>query len=299
MSNMIQKLGSSQNVIFLIGIIITLKIRILDNKEKYKPLLEVFYFGDDLFKKNELVAFVLGTLLNIVFLIYVFPLQQQGKIDEAVYYLNYLIFYDTAIVIRNLYIVIKMYHSSIFKKTDLIEETNDASLTNPLVPNDDLFHYWLNKLDSEWIQRALTDDSYKKEYERNNHIKFEGKTNFELATLGDAVIKSCLSNILLDNVTKLSKAKEEYEKDSVLVKVIAKHYNLVDYIKKDTLDEKKPIDYNYIEKKGNNNPHKYIATAVEAVIGAIFKETNNIDAINQLIAEWKKLIDTSTEIVKK
>lgn len=65
--------------VFLIGIIITLKIRILDNKEKYKPLLEVFYFGDDLFKKNELVAFVLGTLLNIVFLIYVFPLQQQGK----------------------------------------------------------------------------------------------------------------------------------------------------------------------------------------------------------------------------
>ena len=51
-----------------------------------------------------------------------------------------------------------------------------------------------------------------------------------------------------------------------------------------------PDDYDYGEHKGNNhNPHKYIATAVEAMVGAIYKETKDSDSIIEHLKSWMEL----------
>ena len=69
----------------------------------------------------------------------------------------------------------------------------------------------------------------------------------------------------------------------------AKYYDLLKYIKKDDNDKNKPNDYNY-ELHKNKNPHKYIATAVEAMIGAIcIEENKNIELIIPLLKKWISL----------
>lgn len=49
-------------------------------------------------------------------------------------------------------------------------------------------------------------------------------------------------------------------------------------------DDKIPKDYDYVSKKGKK-PRKDIATAVEAMIGAIYKEINNLGKIINLIKD--------------
>lgn len=63
---------------------------------------------------------------------------------------------------------------------------------------------------------------------------------------------------------------EQFETDEFFVTRIATRYDLLNYIQYDNEDEKMPKDYNYVKGKKGRNKHKYIATAVEAVIGAIF-----------------------------
>lgn len=78
--------------------------------------------------------------------------------------------------------------------------------------------------------------------------------------------------------------KSHYESNSYLVKYVAKHYDLLKYIKKDINDPKIPNDYNY-EKKYKNK-YKYIATAVEAIIGEIYKNDKNMVNIITLLKTW-------------
>ena len=161
----------------------------------------------------------------------------------------------------------------------------------------DLFEYWLGKKKSnDLIKRALTDKSYKKYYQRINSVEFNGPINYELATYGDALIKFCYCEILLDNGQKLSVEKAKYEKDKVFVDIIAKHYNLVKYIDFDEDDENIPVTYEYDKGKGSNrNKYKYIATAVEAMIGAIYKNTSDNNSIIELLRKWIELIKEQTE----
>lgn len=159
----------------------------------------------------------------------------------------------------------------------------------------DLFEKYLTKIDSSWVQRALTDKSYKNEYCKLNHIEYNEKTNEDLATYGDAVIKLCYLELMLDKEQNLSKEKEKVESDEYLVKVVAKHYDLRKYIKIDSSDSNIKKDYDYInpkKTKGGNkkdSPHKYIATAVEAMIGAIYKEKKDLKRIMKLLDSWRKL----------
>lgn len=150
----------------------------------------------------------------------------------------------------------------------------------------DLFEEYLNKKkESNWVERALTDSSYKNVdqslKEKNNYI------NSDLATYGDAVIKLCYVEILLDKCEKLTKEKEKYESDEYLVRYVASHYEILEKLQYD--EKTKTInncnDYNY-EKKPNKNPRKYIATAVEAMIGAIYKEINDLKPIIELLKTW-------------
>ena len=138
---------------------------------------------------------------------------------------------------------------------------------------------------SSLIKRALTDKSYK-----NVILSLKAEdTNFSLAAYGDSIIKMCLSKVFFDEgVEKITQERTKYESDEYLVKRVAKHYNLLTYILKDPNDKKMPDDYNYMAKKGNN-PHKYIATAVEAVIAAIYLETKDFKAVTEQIKIWIKL----------
>lgn len=154
---------------------------------------------------------------------------------------------------------------------------------------EDLFEKYLNKKESKWIKRALTDKSFKKVYEKENKTSYPDKDNSDLATYGDAVIKLGYLEILFDKEEKLTIKKSKYKSDEYLVKVVAKYYDLLKFIEKDDNDKNKPNDYSYEHKK-NKNPHKYIATAVEALIAAIYiEEGKNLNSIIPLLEQWRKL----------
>ena len=88
--------------------------------------------------------------------------------------------------------------------------------------------------------------------------------------------------------------QSKLESDKFFVSAIARHYDLIKYIYRDKDDSKMPDDYDYGEHKGNNhNPHKYIATAAEAVVGAICKETKDLNSIIELLENWIDLNNNS------
>lgn len=43
-----------------------------------------------------------------------------------------------------------------------------------------------------------------------------------------------------------------------------------------------------MHKKGKS-PHKYIATAVEAMVAAIYYNNNNLEEIEEILESWKDL----------
>ena len=158
----------------------------------------------------------------------------------------------------------------------------------------DLFEEYLEKKDNENVKRALTAKSYKKEQPslKNKDVAPD------LATLGDAIIKLCYTKYFLDKVEQLSKEVEKYVTDERFVTVIARHYDLLKYIYYDKTDNNIPQNYDYNKpgktssgKNKKSSPHKYIATAVEAMIGAIYLETKDLDKISELLLKWKEFID--------
>ena len=158
----------------------------------------------------------------------------------------------------------------------------------------DLFEEYLDKREeSKWVKRALTDRSFKKEsQEKKGKTLPKDETNEDLATYGDAVIKLGYLDIMLDKVKQPSQDKQKLESDEFFVTIIAKHYKLLNYIRIDSSDSKIAIDYVYNKKKepkksNARNPHKYIATAVEAMIGAIYiEEDKKLEPIIELLREW-------------
>lgn len=159
----------------------------------------------------------------------------------------------------------------------------------------DLFEKYLKKKKtSEFVKRALTAESYKKE-----HPSLENKDVApDLATLGDAIIKLCYTKYFLDKVEQLSKEVEKYVTDERFVTVIARHYDLLKYIYYDKTDNNIPQNYDYNKpgktsgKNKKTSSYKYIATGVEAMIGAIYletkEETKALDKISELLLQWKE-----------
>ena len=153
----------------------------------------------------------------------------------------------------------------------------------------DLFEEWIMK-DNELIECSLTDKSYKSVYSKVHHKELpENKTNFKLATYGDAILKMCIMGILYDKrIEKPTEEKKKYESDKALV-LIAKKYNLLDRIKTNG-ERAKSYDYEHNKtKKGNKC--KYIATCVEAIIAAIYINTGNLYKLKELICSWMNYID--------
>lgn len=167
----------------------------------------------------------------------------------------------------------------------------------------DLFERWLYKQDeSDLIKRALTDKSYKKVYQKLNcQVLSENLVNFELATYGDAILKMGLMQIFIrDEIEKPTEFKKKYESDEALVKYIAKRYDILKRLNYDkeaiTIKDYNYDDYYKYDKTGKRkgNLCKFIATAVEAVIAAIYEETKDIDSLITLFEEWIKYIDENS-----
>lgn len=136
------------------------------------------------------------------------------------------------------------------------------------------FEKYLN-LNNEWIKIALNPN-----------------TNKNLATLGDSVLKLALADLLYGKVKHLSEHIKFYNTDRTLVEDIGRHYDVLKYISKDDLSLYEE-DYQYIKKgKNKSNPKKYIATAIEALLGAIYLINNHtMDEVKHIILEFKKIID--------
>lgn len=155
----------------------------------------------------------------------------------------------------------------------------------------DLFEKWIMK-DNELIECALTDKSYKSVYSKVHHENLpKNKTNFELATYGDAILKMCIMEILYDNkIEKPTEEKKKYESNKALV-LIAEKYDLIKNIKTDG-NRVNNYDYDYEKNKSKKgNKCKYIATCVEAIIAAIYINTGNLDELKELIRSWMNYID--------
>lgn len=146
-------------------------------------------------------------------------------------------------------------------------------------------------------KQALTDKSYKKT--PNNQ---DCKINFELATYGDAILKCVLCKIYFEREDednfwfkgKLTEWKKQYESDEVLVKFIARHYDILNLncLNFDRDDTKKPHDYDY-QGKNAKRRYKYLATAMEASIAAVYLENGENEVI-EIVKQWIEWIDKVT-----
>ena len=143
-------------------------------------------------------------------------------------------------------------------------------------------------------KQALTDKSYKKT--PNNQ---DCKINFELATYGDAILKCVLCKIYFEREDednfwfkgKLTEWKKQYESDEVLVKFIARHYDILNSLNFERDDTKKPHDYDYKGKNAKRR-YKYLATAMEACIAAVYLENGENEVI-EIVKQWIQWIDES------
>ena len=145
--------------------------------------------------------------------------------------------------------------------------------------------------------RALTDKSYKN---KTTNSQNNDEINFELATYGDAILKCVLCKIYFEREDednfgfkgKLTEWKKQYESDEVLVKFIARHYDILNFLNFDRDDTKKPHDYDY-QGKNAKRRYKYIANAMEACIAAVYIENGENEVI-EIVKQWIEWIDKVT-----
>ena len=160
----------------------------------------------------------------------------------------------------------------------------------------DLFEAYIKNGTGKWHKRALTDRSMMYRGLR------EEETNAVLATYGDALLKFAYCEILLDTVEELSEEKAKYESDVSLVR-IAEHYRLLEYLNFKKDDPQIPQDYQTreiekdfgIKKKQRirqfNRRRKYLATAIEAILGAMYKDGYTFSQIVQIVRGWKEILE--------
>lgn len=174
------------------------------------------------------------------------------------------------------------------KINDLLKE-NDITISNC----DDIFLECLkHKERYPLMEQALTDSSYKKWQQENK--KDITKDNTILATYGDAVLKLAFCEVLYPD-EKLSEKKAGYECDKSLVLYIGKKYDILKYIHLDDTDPNRPCDYEWKEDSKKDNPHKKIATCIEAIIGAIYQKNHDMNEIVDIAKNWKEYIDSQKD----
>lgn len=173
------------------------------------------------------------------------------------------------------------------KKGFVLDDDRTVDFANPKKEKkymEDAFENYLKNGSSENRKRALTARSYK----NIDHELNDKQTNERLATYGDALLKLALCKILYEEekVESITEEKKKYEEDKTLVKVVAKNYDLLRYIQYDENDQKIPKNYDY-----KNDSHKYIATAVEALLAAFYLDNDeDFASVVTVVREWKQWI---------
>lgn len=159
----------------------------------------------------------------------------------------------------------------------------------------DRFAEYLQNGSGKWHTRALTDKSMQGDRD-------ESVTNVTLATYGDALLKLALCELLLDRFEELTIEKAKYESDVSLIKV-AEHYGLLNYLNFNRANPRFPQDYDcrkmdpsFSQSKKerirtHNRRRKYIATAVEAVLGAMYKDHRDFGEIVEVVRGWMEILD--------
>ncbi len=145
----------------------------------------------------------------------------------------------------------------------------------------------------ELVERALRDNSCKGV--RKDRSGKDLPTNKDLATLGDAVLRMCLIDIHLYSPGKLSHLKERYETDEVLVCIVGRHYHILKYLDYNDPNHVFPKRYSW-KPHGTNSEdarHKHIATAVEALLGAVYR-LEGLDSARKVVERWVELVDSES-----
>ena len=170
--------------------------------------------------------------------------------------------------------------------------------------DDSLIAYISESTDN--CKLALTDRSYRTKYQREMKEKNKGKPkgdhdnepipiNFNLGTLGDAVLRLSLTEILYHNGKEIdiSEERKKYEPDKVLVEKIAPYYGLREILRFDDENEDKNHGYDYWEYKGSgDHPQKFLATAMEALLGAYYLDHDeSMGEVEQVVRKWMEIVD--------
>ncbi|MBQ7314782.1 MAG: hypothetical protein IJW83_02080 [Clostridia bacterium] len=133
---------------------------------------------------------------------------------------------------------------------------------------------------------ALVAASYKQVYQKQHHRQLpDARTNTDLATYGDALLRFSLMGLFLNKEDDLSEHVKPYLTDEFLIEHVARHYHLLDYILFDRDNPRIPKEYTFYE----SDRTKYIATTVEAILGAIFLEQGDLKAIFALVESFTHL----------
>ena len=130
------------------------------------------------------------------------------------------------------------------------------------------------------ITKALTDRSVM----NLKPAMKEVDCNRNLATLGEEIYKAYISQIMYNRVSKLSHVLLDYSDYEIIVKVIAKKYNLIEFIE---VDKDAKLTKNYDFKVFDHSV--YIAYALFALVGAIYL-IKRID-FEEIIESFVKEID--------
>lgn len=121
-----------------------------------------------------------------------------------------------------------------------------------------------------------------------------------IGTLGDAVLRLSLTNILYHSRKDIdiSEERKKYESDKVLVEKIASYYRLGEILLSDDENEDKNHGYDYWEyKRSGDHPQKFLATAMEALLGAYYLDHNeSIKEVEPVVRRWMEIIDSCTEL---
>jgi len=150
---------------------------------------------------------------------------------------------------------------------------------------EDLFIKHLNNEQNRFLKQALTDFSYV-----DNPEKFRiYDCNFDMANAGDRLMKFVLNAYLYetynDSMVELTYQEKHYLLDKQLVEIIAKKYNLLDFIK---CSEKVREKASYVYSEDT----VFIAKAVKAILYAIFLYTKNYNEIEQIVRDFILKTDT-------
>lgn len=139
----------------------------------------------------------------------------------------------------------------------------------------------------ELLQCAITRKSGLREHKQPDHVGH----NETLATYGDGILRTAIDNILLELNTQLTKGKLSQNRDSCVnnntLAEIAIKNNLNDFI----------IMGNHESNKNSKKYRKMLADSLEAIIAAIFKDSNdNLLPVKRFIIKTWGFIDYYTDL---